>query len=527
MTAIKGAVPGVTTVTFNYKAANTDWVTNPAIGPQLAQCITWLARTSLADGGPGQVIIVAHSLGGLAVRCAVDAACVQNGGKGPAADPSMIGLVITLGTPNTGSMLASAATSFASGYKGPKTRAKPAGPIENLDWLLCQHIRGCEGVALGYDSPAARAMQPGSAQLDPAVLKPLPSSIPLDAIAGKISLTTTLLTAGLYALPTGADVGDAVVSVGSAQDTQGVPPHPAKGNWQPTIDCGSIPVDSFVPGLASGVPVQLPDLKCWHETETTDAVWQQDIITAIQPVAQALSLHACTRTTILAALAVRDPANAAQRTLVGSACEGPWGVASVRQPLTLNDGSVVQDNGVALLQRTDSGWVSDGLSDGTCLGAPGICPGVALPPPAVLHRLLQEAGLGVSPTQAELYINTVFTPGALYKYPTGPAKIGIDNHNYIDGLQWAPGNQGDLVGTGTMHYDDCNPSCAGGTYHVIPVQITASQPQQCSVQLYPDGLGNPSQTVNADVFNRIDVQPLQGSPPSPLVGTSVLPQPCT
>jgi pimeloyl-ACP methyl ester carboxylesterase len=332
--AIKAAIPNVTTIAFNYKAANTDWVTTPAIGPQLAQCITWLAQTSYKNGGPGKVIIVAHSMGGLAVRCAVDATCVKNGGKGPAANPNMIGLVVTLGTPNTGSILADAATSFASGYKGSKAHAKPTGAIENMDWLLCQAIPACPGVAAGYDTPAARAMQLGSSDLDPKALKPLPSSIPLDAIAGKISLTTTLLTAGLYALPTGADIGDVVVSVGSAQDTQGVAPHPGTGNWQPTIDCGSIPVDSFVSWPTPKVLLQLPDVKCWHLTETTDAVWQKDIITAMQPVAQSLSLLACTHTTILAALAAKDPTSAAQRTLVASACEGDWGVVEVHQPLT-------------------------------------------------------------------------------------------------------------------------------------------------------------------------------------------------
>jgi hypothetical protein len=186
----------------------------------------------------------------------------------------------------------------------------------------------------------------------------------------------------------------------------------------------------------------------------------------------------------------------------------------------------VKDTGIAILKRTDSGWSSEGLSDGTCIAAPDICPGVKLPPTALLHLLLRQAGLSLTPTQAELYINTVFTPGQLYKYPSGPPKIGIDNHNYIDGLQWAPGSQSDLVGTGTLHYEDCNPSCVGGTYEAIPVQITASHPQRCSVQLYPKGLGNPSQTVNADVFNQIDVKALQGNPPSFLVGTSVLQGPC-
>jgi hypothetical protein len=257
---------------------------------------------------------------------------------------------------------------------------------------------------------------------------------------------------------------------------------------------------------------------CWHLTETTDSRWQADITGAIKSAAQALSLRACTSAAISAALAVKDPTNGVQRTLVSFACENGWAIAEVRQPQT--------DTGVALLRQTDAGWNSEGIGDGTCLH-PGVCPGYALPPPALLQSLLQQAGISVTTTQAELYINTVFTPGALYKYPTGPPKIGIDNHDYIDGLQWMAGSQGDLVGTGTLHYDDCNPSCAGGTYQNIPVQITASQPKQCTVQLYLDGLGNPSQSVNADVFNHIEIQALRGNPPSFLVGGSVLSAPCT
>ncbi len=39
--------------------------------------------------------------------------------------------------------------------------------------------------------------------------------------------------------------------------------------------------------------------------------------------------------------------------------------------------------------------------------------------------------------------------------------------------------------------------------------------QQCTVQLYPQGLGNPAQTVEAKVFTTIGVFAIQGSlPPS-------------
>src|SRR5258708_880359 len=82
----------VITPLFDYK--NTEWVSNRDVGPKLAGVIRCLAANSKNNGGPGKVIIVAHSMGGLAVRCAVDPTCAGTG----AVNQQQIGLVITLGT---------------------------------------------------------------------------------------------------------------------------------------------------------------------------------------------------------------------------------------------------------------------------------------------------------------------------------------------------------------------------------------------------------------------------------------------
>jgi pimeloyl-ACP methyl ester carboxylesterase len=496
----------VQTAVFDYRLVNTAWVTNALIGPSLASCVTWLAQRSDAQGGPGRVIIVAHSMGGLAVRCALDATCGTNA-NGPSADPKLVGLVVTLGTPNTGS----------------HPQYFPPG-IDAVVQYYCSSNPACDDLLIARTSQAAQAMAPGSHDL--AALPWLPPGVPVDALAGDLSFT-----ANLFGWTRSYDVGDGVVPVDSAQAIA----RDGTGQLRPSaqaptpIPCGSVPIDAHIgdwgkQSLAMRAPA--PPLTCWHLTETTDPAWQSMIIAAIKPAAQALSLRACTAPAISAALASKDPASAAQRTLVTFACNSGWAVAEIHQPLTLSDGSVVQDTGVAILQQTDTAWTSEGLGDGTCLHA-GLCPGYALPPPAILQLVLQKAGLSTATTRAELYINTAFTPGALYPFPSGPAKIGIDNHDYIDNLQWAAGSQGDLIGNGTLHYDDCNPDCASGTYQAFPVQITASNPQQCSVQLYPNGLGNPSQTAVADVFNRIDIQAPQGNPPSFLTGTSLFPGPCT
>jgi serine/threonine protein kinase len=142
------------------------------------------------------------------------------------------------------------------------------------------------------------------------------------------------------------------------------------------------------------------------------------------------------------------------------------------------------------------------------------------------------AGAGGSPSaaiargpQADLYVNTVFTPGKLYSYPSGPPSIGIDNHDSMTKIRWAADKQGDLVGTATLNYDNCSPDCASGSLETFPVKITASSPRKCTVAIYPNGLGNPTQTIQAEVFSRIDIQALQGSPPSFLIGDAVL-RPC-
>lgn len=501
--AIKTAAGGdVMSVTFDYHMANTDWVTDPAIGPQLAKCIMWLAHISDTQGGPGKVIIVAHSMGGLAVRCAVDPECVRGAGKAPAADPSLVGLVITLGTPNLGS--------------NPQT----AGAVGDT---ICGYIPACNALLQLRKSPAAEAMVPDSNDLR--ALPLLPIAIPVDAIAGKVTFTTDLFGSSLNLISGGlgglGDDGDLVVPTASAlADASSGKLHAGPGSGSITINCGSIPIDQL--GIWGPVSLALkapaPPVTCWHLTETTNSTWQNGITAAINSAAQALSLRACTPAAISVALAAKDPLNGAPRTLVAHDCESGWAIAKVRQPQT--------DTGIAILRHTATGWTSEGIGDGTCLN-PGVCPGYALPPSVILRLLLQKAGISVTTTQAVLYIDTAFTPGALYKYPTGPSNIGIDNHDYIDGLQWAAGSRGDLVGTGKLHYDDCNPDCASGTIGTAPIQITASHPQQCSVKLYPNGLGNPSQTVSATVFNRLDIRALQGDPPSFLVGGSALSAPCT
>src|SRR5262245_43941035 len=82
-------VPGTKVYTFDYSANSLDWVTSPIISSELASAIDCLASAS-----GRQVIVVAHSMGGLAAQ--------QAQGSLPSNE---LAQVITLGTPTKGSWL--------------------------------------------------------------------------------------------------------------------------------------------------------------------------------------------------------------------------------------------------------------------------------------------------------------------------------------------------------------------------------------------------------------------------------------
>jgi hypothetical protein len=416
-------IPGVTVVTpFDYySTANsaTNWVTAPSIGAALASDIICLAQASTANGGPGKVIIVAHSMGGLAVRCAVNPACVNTTNTGtpwPAASAKQIGLVVTLGTPNTGSTLADLIS-----------------PPLNLSSMLvsaaCKLISQCKQFAssLADSSATVADLQEGSAELDPNypkpdpnLLAPLPASIPLYAIAGKITLTTTLFGSSPFDIPVG-DIGDIAVPVNSAL-AEAQPSVAGSGSvsGSTTIDCGTIPIDDLdLWSAASGIlHTGIPYLTCWHLTETTDPTWQADVVAAVQAAAAALS-------------------SAAQ---------------------------------------------------------------AAIP---------------------EFFVHNGYELGSLYKYPDFPTTIGLDNGDSISGLQWSKVSQSGAVAPGTLNHNTCTPACAAGNYVTYPVELLASDPEQCTVTVYQP-YSDVSQQENSYIFNKIYINALEGQPPAYLVGNTPL-----
>jgi hypothetical protein len=212
-----GRLPHVRISYFDYHSYDLDWVTDPHIGPALARTIACLGDKSQVLGGPGKVVVIAHSMGGLALR---DAAAQVVAGRSVA---SRLGLAVTVATPNDGSWVEGVVTSAfgdpnATGHGIERlvvdrlllaARSACASRAQNPKALA--GLAGSCGLLLSPGSPAARAMAPGSAQL--AALPPLPQSIPVFAVAGSIRLVAGL--GGISAeLP--VDLGDLLVQQSSA-----------------------------------------------------------------------------------------------------------------------------------------------------------------------------------------------------------------------------------------------------------------------------------------------------------------------
>lgn len=147
---------------FNYKSVNKQWVSHPEIGPRLADTIQCLADKSRQNGGRGKVIVIAHSMGGLALRYAIG-----NTGRGTRVANS-IGLAVTIAAPQRGAPLGTVAS----------------GGLR----FLCKwfEVRGdTERVNECTKESAAAAMRSNSSQLRQ--LAPMPQNVPHLAVAGDMT----------------------------------------------------------------------------------------------------------------------------------------------------------------------------------------------------------------------------------------------------------------------------------------------------------------------------------------------------
>ncbi len=172
--------------TFDYETTNRHWVDDANIGTRLAQRIACIATSSRQAGGPGKVTLVVHSMGGLAARYA---ATQTMDGRSLSSD---IGLVATIGTPNTGSGLADAGSILCS----------PIAETRKLEQSAEHDNSICTGGAVD-------AMHNHSQQIDD--LPQLPSTIPVVTIAGDVTVTYSV-----FRVPLNDTDSDLVVTKPSA-----------------------------------------------------------------------------------------------------------------------------------------------------------------------------------------------------------------------------------------------------------------------------------------------------------------------
>lgn len=199
-------IPGAAVFTFDYHPYSGRWVTDAHLGPALGKVVDCLAAASHQ-----KVILVGHSMGGLIARYA-------------AANPdrsSAISTILTMGTPNTGSIAALlAAGALDAGSSANKALAvirlvlAACGQVTSarMDDALCATLP--DPVA-AFDGEAGRALRAGSAEL--AALKPVPKAIYVDAVAGGTTFSVPRM--GWFTLPwdtTDVPVGDMIVTDESA-----------------------------------------------------------------------------------------------------------------------------------------------------------------------------------------------------------------------------------------------------------------------------------------------------------------------
>lgn len=144
---------------YSKEGLNRKWVTNPAIGAELAKEINCQAEASKSE----KAVVIAHSMGGLAVLQAIKE------------DPSIknkLGAVITIGTPNQGSEFAKSAIGEAAQFCRSIEKLPGVQPCSDTLRVL---LGGYDALpALAADSKQVRA------------LPAWPDTVPVLAIAGNI-----------------------------------------------------------------------------------------------------------------------------------------------------------------------------------------------------------------------------------------------------------------------------------------------------------------------------------------------------
>ncbi len=208
---------------FDYSAANQEWVDDPAISQALHDAIGCLSAGSKSAGGDGKVLLVAYSLGGLAV----EQAFTRFGSPDDIA--SAVGGLAAIATPWQGAYFAP-----DGGLQANATYFLPS-----LIGAACRvQTRSC-GIFSAPNSRAAQALRVGADGGVSAMLqalhdkRALPAKVPTAVVAGAVTWQSDL-----FGRVQPVNGGDGVADVHSAT-TPPLDPGPGAPLAVRTISCTS------------------------------------------------------------------------------------------------------------------------------------------------------------------------------------------------------------------------------------------------------------------------------------------------
>lgn len=209
-------IPGAAVYTFDYHQDSGKWVTDKNIGPALGRAIDCLYRAS------GQkVILVGHSMGGLASRYALN----ETGPNGEVRADE-VSTLITFGTPNTGSVVAAILGGAAdvnvldispSVFTGIKFLLATCGALttDSMNSGTPCDLLNKLGNLGSIQGEAGRALRSGSKEL--AALGLVPPGVKVIAYAGETTFKLPQVGVfGLLGQTIDAPVGDVIVTKDSA-----------------------------------------------------------------------------------------------------------------------------------------------------------------------------------------------------------------------------------------------------------------------------------------------------------------------
>ena len=196
---------GTVSYTFDYSKVNGRWVTDKDIGSKLARGLECLAETYLRP-----TVVVAHSMGGLAVREAAS--------RLDRPVNRVLSHVLTIGTPNEGSRVArhvgSAIGLTKKGISNAVTNLLFDKTLGTNADLYDQTGKGLTGVPFvdAFEGEAGKALRAGSPELKR--LPKMPKEVDVHVVAGDMRIGGLALFN--HKLEGPISVGDGIVSKSSA-----------------------------------------------------------------------------------------------------------------------------------------------------------------------------------------------------------------------------------------------------------------------------------------------------------------------